>query len=103
MPSVLLPGVTVLERFVGRLRTRVEQRIWSVLVASTLPESRAKLESLPSVSEGARLSLLDRLRKGPYRRSAPELVRALQRVQEYDVLALIYRYHSAFRPAASKR
>ena len=86
--KVLLPGVTVLERFVGRLRTRVEQRIWSVLVASTPPESRAKLESLLSVSEGARLSLLDRLRKGPYRRSAPELVRALQRVQEVRHLGI---------------
>ncbi|HTF64186.1 MAG TPA: Tn3 family transposase, partial [Edaphobacter sp.] len=67
------------------MRTRVEQRIWLVLVASTLPESRAKLESLLSVSAGARLSLLDRLRN---RRSAPELVRALQRVQEVRRLGI---------------
>ena len=56
-----------------------------MLVASTLPESRAKLESLLSVSAGARLSLLDRLRN---RRSAPELVRALQRVQEVRRLGI---------------
>lgn len=41
--KVLLPGVTVLERFVGRLRTRVEQRVWSLLAAGAAPESRKKL------------------------------------------------------------
>jgi hypothetical protein len=51
--------------------------------ANAQPESRAKrLESLLSVSDGGHNSLLNQLRKGPYRRSAPELVRALQRVQE---------------------
>jgi TnpA family transposase len=85
--KVLLPGVTVLERFVGRLRTRVEQHIWSLLATSAPAESRAKLEALLSV-ENSPHSVLDRLRKGPFRRSAPELVRALQRVQEIRRLGI---------------
>jgi len=70
--KVLLPGVTVLERHVSRLRARVEERVWSLLTRSTSSESKAKLESLLSVPEGGHHSLLDRLRKGPFRRSAPE-------------------------------
>ncbi|MBV9085680.1 MAG: DUF4158 domain-containing protein [Acidobacteriaceae bacterium] len=85
--KVLLPGVTVLERFVGRLRARVEQSIWSVLASSVPGESKSKLEALLSVENGPH-STLDRLRKGPFRRSAPELVRALQRVQEIRRLGI---------------
>src|SRR3984957_2393332 len=80
--KVLLPAVTTLERHVARLRSRVEERVWSMLTAAASPEARAKLETLLSIPEGGHQSLLDRLRKGPYRRSAPELVRALGRVEE---------------------
>ena len=71
----------------GRLRARVEERIWSVLAASVPAESKSKLEALLSVEHGPH-SALDRLRKGPFRRSAPELVRALQRVQEIRRLGI---------------
>jgi hypothetical protein len=54
--------------------------VGSMLAANAQPESRAKLESLLSVSDSGHNSRLDQLRKGPYRRSALELVRALQRV-----------------------
>ncbi|HTF64358.1 MAG TPA: Tn3 family transposase [Edaphobacter sp.] len=86
--KVLLPGVTVLERHVTRLRTRVEERVRSMLTRSISQESKAKLESLLSVPEGGHHSLLDRLRKGPFRRSAPELVRALERVEEVRSLGI---------------
>ncbi len=80
--KVLLPAVTTLERHVARLRARVEERVWSMLAAAAAPENRSKLETLLSIPETGHQSLLDQLRKGPYRRSAPELVRALDRVEE---------------------
>ena len=80
--KVLLPAVTTLERHVARLRSRVEERVWSMLAAAASQETRAKLETLLSIPDSGHHSLLDRLRKGPYRRSAPELVRALDRVEE---------------------
>lgn len=84
--KVLLPGVTVLERHVARLRSRVQERIWDSLVQGVPPEVKAKLETLLKVPDGGHQSLLDRLRKGPFRRSAPELVRALRRIDEVRAL-----------------
>jgi hypothetical protein len=80
--KVLLPAVTTLERHVARLRSRVEERVWSMLTAVASPETRSKLETLLTAPDGGHQSVLDRLRKGPYRRSAPELVRSLDRVEE---------------------
>ena len=80
--------MTTLERHVARLRSRVEERAWSMLVAAASPESRSKLEALLLIQDGGHQSLLDRLRKGPYRRSAPELVRALERVEEVRRLGI---------------
>jgi len=86
--KVLLPAVTTLERHVARLRGRVEERVWSMLAAAASLETRCKLEGLLAVPDGGHQSLLDRLRKGPYRRSAPELVRALDRVEEVRRLGI---------------
>jgi len=86
--KVLLPGGTVLERHVARLRSRVQERLWSLLTRSISPAVRAKLNALLTVPEGGHHSLLDRLRKGPFRRSAPELVRALRRIEEIRALGL---------------
>jgi TnpA family transposase len=86
--KVLLPAVTTLERHVARLRARVDERLWMKLTSMAKPEAEAKLSSLLLVPEGGHHSLLDRLRKGPFRRSAPELVRALQRVDEVRDLGI---------------
>ncbi|MGA2986948.1 MAG: Tn3 family transposase [Terriglobia bacterium] len=86
--KVLLPAVTTLERHIARLRSRVEERVWSMLAVAASQETRAKLEALLSIPESGHQSLLDRLRKGPYRRSAPELVRALDRVEEVRRLGI---------------
>lgn len=86
--KVLLPGVTVLERHVARLRSRVQERIWALLSRSLSPEVKANLETLLAVPDGGHHSLLDRLRKGPFRRSAPELVRALRRIEDVRTLGL---------------
>ena len=81
--KVLLPGVTVLERFVAEARGRMEARSWRLLTRGVSPEQRGRLESLLELvpEGGSRQSLLDQLRKGPVRVSAPALVQALERIE----------------------
>lgn len=86
--KVLLPGVTVLERHVAHLRIRVQERVWLLLSRGLSPTAQTQLETLLTMPAGGHLSLLDRLRHGPFRRSAPELVRALRRVDEVRTLGL---------------
>eukprot|EP00887_Chlorella_sp_A99_P003771 scaffold31.g3771.t1 len=79
--KVLLPGVTVLERFVAEVRSCMESRLWRLLVRGVTDEQRQRLDDLLQPAEGSRQSWLDRLRKGPVRVSAPSLVLALQRIE----------------------
>src|SRR3546814_2503720 len=44
--SVLLPGVTVVERLVGRIRDRARTRLWRHLVASLSDDQRARIAAL---------------------------------------------------------
>ncbi len=78
---VLLPGATTLERYVARLRARVEERLWLSLGRDIGDEQQARLESLLAVPLGSRNSALDRLRTGPVTVSSPALVLALQRLR----------------------
>jgi hypothetical protein len=50
--------------------------------------AKEKLEALLAVASGGHQSLLDHLRKGPFRRSASELVRALRRLEEVRNLGI---------------
>ncbi len=77
---VLLPGRSTLERIVGRIRSRVEERIWRLL-APKYKEHKEALEELLGIPEGSRTSLLDQLRCGPTRASGPALVRAITRLE----------------------
>lgn len=79
--KVLLPGVTALERFVAEVRSRMESRLWRLLVRGVTDAQRQRLDDLLKPAEGSRQSWLDRLRKGPVRVSAPSLVLALQRIE----------------------
>ena len=85
---VLLPGVTVLERLVARVRQRVHERLWQRLGSGLGHETRRRLEALLDVPEGAAHSILESLRAGPTRRSAPELVRALERLEAIRALGI---------------
>jgi TnpA family transposase len=86
--KVLLPGVTVLERLVGRVQDRAARRLWWLLAAAPTALQRASLEGLLAVPPGSRYSALDRLRRGPNRVSAPALVGALHRLQALRALGV---------------
>ncbi len=78
--KVLLPGASVLERFVARLRERVEARLCRLLASTLSDTQRMQLEALLQVPSGSRYSTLEQLRSAPVRVSGPSLVRALERL-----------------------
>ncbi len=78
--KVLLPGVSVLERLVSRVRERASERLWRLLAQIPTPRHVALLETLLVVPQGERQTPLDRLRRRPSRVSGPALVTTLHRV-----------------------
>jgi TnpA family transposase len=86
--KVLLPGASVLERFISRLRQRVETRVWRLLGDGISADQKARLEGLLLVPDGSRSSVLDQLRSGPVTVSGPALVRALERLQKIRDLGI---------------
>ena len=86
--KVLLPGVTVLERFVAEVRSRMESRLWRLLARDISDAQRQRLGELLTPVEGSRQSWFDQLRKGPVRVSAPALVHALQRIETVRSLGI---------------
>ena len=86
--KVLLPGATVLERFVAKVRDRATRRLWRRLSALPSPDQIEKLETLLQVPEGKRGSSFERLRRSPVRISGPALVAALERLQDIRALGV---------------
>ena len=87
--KVLLPGASVLARLVAEIRTAAADRLHEVIAsaaAASDPELPGRLDKLLVVSEGTRVSELERLRRVPARASAPQMVRSLDRASE--VLAI---------------
>ncbi len=80
--KVLLPGLSVLERDIARVRTRVAVHVHRRLVDKLTPEQRSRLDTLVAVTEDGGQSPLDRLRDGPYLQSGPEISRAVDRLIE---------------------
>jgi TnpA family transposase len=86
--KVLLPGCSTLERYIARLRSRVEARLWRALGSGVSRAQQARLESLLAVPAGRRTSPLDRLRTGPVMVSSSSLVLALLRLQAVRALGI---------------
>ncbi len=79
--KVLLPGISILERFIAEIRSRMEARLWRLLIRDVAAEQRLRLDELLAPVEGSRQSWFDQLRKGPVRVSGPALVQALLRIE----------------------
>lgn len=79
--KVILPGCTTLERFVAKLRSRVETRLWLRLGQNITVEQCRRLQDLLKVPPQGRSSWLDKLRTGPVRVSGRSLVAAILRLQ----------------------
>jgi len=88
MHKVLLPGCSTLERYIARLRSRVEERLWRWLGRGISRDQQTRLEGLLEVPPGSRRSPLDRLRTGPVTISSRSLVLALRRLQEVRALGI---------------
>lgn len=86
--KVLLPGLSVLERDVARVRARVHAHVHRRLVDRLAPEQRRRLDTLVAVPEDGRQSPLDRLRDGPCLQSGPEISRAVARLEEIRTFAV---------------
>ena len=86
--KVLLPGCSTLERYIARLRSRVEERLWRSLGRGISGEQQDKLENLLVVPAGSRTSPLDRLRTGPVMVSSRSLVLALMRLSSVRELGI---------------
>jgi hypothetical protein len=79
--QVLLPGVTVLERLVTRIRERANTRLYRTLAGLPSKKQRDRLGHLLVVPAGSRRSPLDQLQQGPTQPTATELIDALQRLR----------------------
>ena len=78
--KVLLPGVTVLERFVGRVRDRAQRRLWRKLIEGLSADQRRRIDAMFTDEDPAAFSALETLRTVPTRRSPTELARHLDRL-----------------------
>ncbi len=52
--KVLLPGASVLERSIARVRTRASDRLWRRLAVQITPDQKERLEALVIPAEGSR-------------------------------------------------
>ena len=79
--KVLLPGVSVLTRLVSEVRAEQAARLHDAIAASVDDQLLGSLDGLLAVTSG-RVSDLERLRTGPSRASAPEVLRQHDRFGE---------------------
>jgi hypothetical protein len=78
--KVLLPGVSVLERLVGRIRDRAQKRLWKRLVAALGEKQRERIAKLFDENSDASFVALDALRTAPTQRSSGEFLLQLDRL-----------------------
>jgi hypothetical protein len=85
--KVVLPGVTTLARLVASVRDESTRQMWGDLARLPDPAQRCALDRLPEVPHGARLSDLERWRRGPAPRgSGQSVAKYLDQVAEISGL-----------------
>ena len=80
--QVLLPGATVLERWLARIVNRAELRLWSRISTAIDEKQREQLESLLNIDEESRFSKLELLRRSATRFSAPAIKESADRLAQ---------------------
>lgn len=86
---VLLPGATVLERLVSRVRDRANLRLWKKLSLFPNEDQRKQLEQLLEVDSKRRQSKLDMLRQPPTNPTAIGLTKAIERLESIRMLGAL--------------
>jgi TnpA family transposase len=79
--KVLLPGGRVLERWIARIVSRAQHRVWQRLFDLVTDPQRNQLQSLLIVDKGERFSRLELLRRPATRASSPTIKHSLQRLE----------------------
>src|SRR5580704_3831100 len=74
--KVMLPGVSVLERFVGRIRDRAQKRLWKRLVAALDDKQRERIAKLFDEDSETKFVALDSLRKETIAAASARIVSA---------------------------
>ena len=89
--KILLPGATTLTRLIAEIRERADKRLWARLSSLPSQEQKARLEMLLQVPEGNRTSQFDFYRQGPTTISGPSFNEAIDRykaLMAFDMQAL---------------
>jgi len=86
--KILLPGVSVLERFVGRIRDRAQKRLWKRLVAALSNKQQDDILQLFRETGNSAFAALDHLRTLPAQRSPGEFQRHLDRLDAIRAFGL---------------
>lgn len=86
--KVLLPGITTLAKRVAEIRDEQAQRLYAAVGALVSPAQAGELEQL-LFTGGARLSELERLRRGPTDNTPTELKQQVERLGELREFELI--------------
>jgi hypothetical protein len=79
--KVLLPGVSVLERFVGRIPDRAQERLWKRLVAALDDKQRERIAKLFDEGSESCFATLNALETVPTQRSSGEFLHHLDRLE----------------------
>jgi hypothetical protein len=93
--KVLLPDVSVLERFVGRIRDWAQKRLWKRLVAALDEKQRERIAKLFDKTSETSFAALDALRTVPTQRSSSEFLHHLDRLDAIRAFDL--------RPSSQRR
>jgi hypothetical protein len=80
--KVLLPGASVLARLVAAARDQASDRLYATLADALTAGERKRLRALLDVAPGETVSGLERLRAGPRKLTATELMEALLRLRD---------------------